>query len=129
MAGQLPAGAPEPSSAPASSATEQLAAPLLLRRSGSGGGATSRDDEADLDEGAGIVEAHRRIDASWSDPFLRTALVIVRNSRRSLMSQLKQLELRNREYAVAEVSDFVAEIGRDDRAQRIVAKAGSSAII
>ena len=87
------------------------------------------EEEADLDEGAGIVEAHRRIDASWSDPFLRTALVIVRNSRRSLMSSLKQLELRNREYAVAEVADFVADIGRDDRTQRIVAKAGSSAII
>ena len=53
----------------------------------------------------------------------------MRNSRRSLMSGLKQLELRNREYAVAEVRDFVGDIGRDDRAQRIVAKASSSAVI
>jgi hypothetical protein len=38
-------------------------------------------EEGGLTEAEAILEAQRRIDASWSEPFLRTVLNIVRNSR------------------------------------------------
>lgn len=103
------------------------------------GAAVSRDEEGAQGPAEGydpeleaeaILEAHRRIDASWSEPFMRTSLFIVRNSRRAIMSSLKSLELRNREHAVADVREFVSEIGRDgDRALRIVTSAGKQALI
>jgi hypothetical protein len=57
--------------------------------------------------------AEERIDASWSEPYLRSALQVIRGNRRRLMSSLKGLELRNREAAVEEVRDFMADLETD----------------
>lgn len=86
-------------------------------------------EEGYVDEGELLLEAQRRIDASWSEPFLRSTLSIVRNSRRKLMSGLKSLELRNRENAVLDIQDFVADIGSADRAKSVVNRATKTGLV
>jgi len=79
-------------------------------------------------EAEAIQEAHRRIDLSWSEPFLRTALVIVRNSRRALTSHLKTMELRNREVVNAELQDFVRDSQDPERMFSLVGSAASTGL-
>ncbi len=92
---------------------------------------TAEEEGADyeMSEGEYLMEAQRRIDASWSEPFLRSTLAIVRNSRRKLMSSLKSLELRTREHAVEEVSDFVEDIANVDRARAVVSRASKTGLV
>ena len=78
-------------------------------------------------EADAIQEAHRRIDLSWSEPFLRTALVIVRNSRRALTSHLKTLELRNREIANDELKGFIND--SQDSAERMLSIVANSGLV
>lgn len=78
-------------------------------------------------EAEAIQEAHRRIDLSWSEPFLRTALVIVRNSRRALTSHLKTLELRNREIANDELKGFIND--SQDSAERMLSIVANSGLV
>lgn len=87
------------------------------------------NEEYGLTEAEAIVEAQRRIDASWSEPFLRTCLNIVRNSRRSLMSSLKGLELRNREHGVEDVRDFIRDLKSVERSKLILSHATKTGLV
>jgi hypothetical protein len=80
-------------------------------------------------EAEAIQEAHRRIDLSWSEPFLRTALVIVRNSRRALTSHLKTMELRNREIVNAELQGFVRDSQDSERLFALVGSAANTGLV
>jgi hypothetical protein len=82
-----------------------------------------------LSDAEAVLEAQRRIDASWSEPFLRTSLNIVRNSRRSLMSAVKSLELRNREHAVEDVKDFVGDIMSANRGRIMLRRASKTGLV
>jgi hypothetical protein len=55
----------------------------------------------------------------WSEEYLRSALLVVRASRRRFMAALKKLELANREKTVAEVRDLVADLAVHDRAEAL----------
>ncbi len=82
-----------------------------------------------LSAGEAMIEAQKRIDASWSEPFLRTCLNIVRNSRRGLMSNIKSLELKNREHAVEDVRDFVEEIHSSNRSRTMLRRASKTGLV
>jgi hypothetical protein len=70
----------------------------------------------------------KRAAAAWSEPFLRSALDVVRTSRRSVMSALKSHELANREDAVADVGQFVRDMGDANRARVLVNEAGRAGL-
>jgi len=89
---------------------------------------TLEKDTTTTIEAEAIQEAHRRIDLSWSEPFLRTALVIVRNSRRALTSHLKTMELRNREVVNAELQDFVRDSQDPERMFSLVGSAATTGL-
>jgi len=73
-------------------------------------------NEGPLHTEAELLVLHRqRVDASWSEPFLRTALQVIRNSRRELMGNLKSLELQSREHVNAELGEFLADVGAYDK--------------
>jgi hypothetical protein len=86
------------------------------------------DEEGGLSPAEAMIEAQRRIDASWSEPFLRTTLNIVRNSRRALMSSVKSLELRNRENAVEDVKSFVEDMASADRGRLMLSRASKGGL-
>ena len=67
------------------------------------------------------------IDAEWSEPFLRSMLQAVRHNRRRLMSRLKAVDLTNRESAVGEVADFVADLAVREKARATLVKAAEAA--
>jgi hypothetical protein len=67
--------------------------------------------------GVGAQELHEDAAAAWSEPFLRSALHVLRSNRRRLMSSLKQVELRNREDAVRSVRTTLVDIPERERAR------------
>ena len=75
-----------------------------------------------------MEEALTRIDAAWSEPFLRLTLIVTRNSRRSLMSRLKALELSSRERLDEDLQDFLIHIRSKDRAKPIVERAAAAGL-
>ena len=70
-----------------------------------------------------------RVDAAWSEPFLRSVLLVVRGNRRRLMSSLKAAELRNREHGVEDIKDFVTDMSNPDRGKVLLRTAMSSGLI
>jgi hypothetical protein len=70
-----------------------------------------------------------RIDASWSEPFLRSTLEIIRGNRRHIMSSLKSLELKNREHAVEDVKDFVSDMTNPNRGKVVLKNAINAGLI
>lgn len=76
-----------------------------------------------------VLRMQQRIDASWSEPFLRTALQVVRNSRRGLMTKLKQCELSSREKLCEDVEDSVGEIGAAGGIVRALKSASKTGLV
>lgn len=76
-----------------------------------------------VDEAQALAETQARIDASWSEPFLRSAIIVIRNSRRGLMSKLKSLELGSREHLDEDLRSLIVDLGSEDRAKPIVERA------
>ena len=70
-----------------------------------------------------------RLDAAWSEPFLRSALQVIRGNRRRIMSSLKALELKNRQHAVQDIEDFVSDMSNPDRAKVVLRSAVESAFM
>lgn len=91
------------------------------------------DDELDDDYGLtaveAMIEAQKRIDASWSEPFLRTCLNIIRNSRRSVMSSMKLTELKNREHAVEDIKSFIQGIPTSDKRNLMLGQASRTGLV
>ena len=103
----------------AAGAAAAEAEPPAAARSGGGSGGGGEDGDV---EGGGGAEAAAAAAASadlWSEPFLHTTLLVVRASRRRFMAALKKLELANRERAVGQVKDLVADMGVEDRAEAL----------
>jgi hypothetical protein len=88
------------------------------------------EEEGGLTAAEAVIEAQRRIDASWSEPFLRTCLNIVRNSRRGLMAGLKASELRSREFAAEEVGEFVeGAVATGNKARLVLRRASKTGLV
>lgn len=64
------------------------------------------------EEEARLAATAARVKASWSEPYLRSTLQVLRDSRRTLMSRLKAKELASREFASAELNDLIARTAR-----------------
>lgn len=69
-----------------------------------------------------------RMDAAWSEPFLRSALQVVRGNRRRLMSSIKQLELHNREKAVEDTTDLIYSLSEPDRVKALLTSIGRAGL-
>ena len=69
-----------------------------------------------------------RIQDSWSEPFLRSAMQVVRNARRKLMAGIKARELVSRELASTEMAELVGDVCDSvlDRGGMIVRKTEDS---
>lgn len=57
-----------------------------------------------------VEEMQNRLGSAWSEPFLRSALQVVRNGRRKLMTDIKAKELVSREYGTTDLTCLVADI-------------------
>ena len=110
----LPAAAAPAAGAPAA-ATAAAAPPSTAAGSDASAAAVSSAQAV----AAAAAAAAETGDACWSEPFLKSMLLVVRASRRRYMSALKKLELANREKTVAEVEDFVADLAEPDRAEAL----------
>ena len=75
-----------------------------------GGGSGDVETAGHIDR---ITAVRQSIDATWSEPFLRSTLVVTRNSRNSLMSRIKAVELSSRERISSDLTDFVEGVGSD----------------
>ena len=80
------------------------------------------EDEV-IDEAHALAETQARIDAAWSEPFLRSSIIVIRNSRRGLMSKLKSLELGSREHLDEDLRSLIVDLRSEDRAKPIVERA------
>jgi len=104
-----------PAAAPAGAARETAGFQPALEDGGGGGDAAAAV--------AGMGDAQRRVATAWSEPFLRSALQVTRDSRRTLMAALKRHELVSRELAAADLEAFLADVGSLDRATAVVRRA------
>ena len=57
-----------------------------------------------------VEEMQKRLSSAWSEPFLRSALQVIRNGRRKLMTDIKARELVSREHGTTDLTNLVADI-------------------
>jgi Ion transport protein len=100
--------------------------PFVLQRAPSDPGNANNNNQQQQDVELPQSSLEDRLDASWSEPFLRSALQVIRGNRRRLMSGLKALELKNREHAVEDVKDFIGDMHEEDRIKALLQAAQRS---
>ena len=80
------------------------------------------------DQRASLLAAQAHVAAAWSDPFLRSVLQVVRNSRRTLMAKLKFAELVSRERAAQDLGVVVEDVCAEDLAATVLRRASHSGL-
>ena len=127
---QAHAGQPQKGSAPPLPKAEVAAA----RETSAGAGSPhtplthQRFPASAQEQREGLLAVQTHVESAWSDPFLRSVLQVVRNSRRTLMAKLKSAELASRDRAAQDLSVLVADANADDVAATVLRRASRTGL-
>jgi hypothetical protein len=125
-AGQQQRGGAPPPPTPAALAARDAAAQQVA--ADVGGGAPPPPPANPQEQREELLTAQAHVKNTWSDPFLRSVLQVVRNSRRTLMAKLKMAELTSRERAAQDLSVLVADVCAEDAAANVLRRASQTGL-